>query len=726
MIRDENGKWLDSSILRSEAIKFQTDGFYCDYPKKTQGYKEYWDEQLRRCREGYKVGDVKITGHHYFYLNFSRIELTKKRKNGKGNRKVLDFPDFWDYDYEYFWWLEIARFGVLGDFSQCRELLTKKEIKDVDSGKLSDEQLDALKEDVLYNRLKLRLRAHKDYLDGGHHMIVAKARRKGFTYKNTAVMTNIYNTERNSQCVFGVAQSTLGDQGMKFVNSYLSFLNMHTAWGKRREFHNTQDHKRASYAKKKDGLVSESGYMSEIILSSFMNNSEATRGKSPYLMLYEEAGTFTNLLDVWGAAIPSMEDGDEVTGFSILFGTGGKISSDKGEFSQMFYNPEFYNLMPFVNVWDEGMSHTYCGFFFPAHWDLVGYIDEQGNSDIDGSLEYILNKRRKKLETATTADEYQKEIIEYPICPQESFITFGRMIFNIPKLDSQLRRVRAENLNLKKGVCVKLGYVENGTKVSAKPILDGSANPVLEYNTENKTDLTGCPIIYEYPIENPPRGLYKIGYDPYRQDDSTTTSLAAIIVYKGVYKGDFSRNMIVAEYVGRPATCDECDEIALKFAILYNTEVMFENNVTHTAKYFERRHKLDRLALQPDNAIRQNIKNSAVKRVFGCNLDKRMKDAGEKYLKEWLLEVIDYDENGDEITVVDRIYSIGLLEELIKYNKKGNFDRVCALFQIMFQLQDEELEHVYGQEKTLKTMSMELERLQLFKKNNTFARNLNF
>jgi hypothetical protein len=715
--------WKDTDCFRKAVLGFVRDRVYCEYAPGTTDYREFWDEELRRCREGYMVKKRKITGNHYFYLNYCRI-LRVTGGKGRARRKQMFFPDFWDMDYEYFWWVEIARFGVLGELSQCRELLTEKEKADVDSGKLDDDKLLKLKEDVVYNRLGLRLRTHPDWLDGGHHMIVAKARRKGFSYKNTAMMVNIYNSIRNSQCVFGVAEKDYADQGMGMVNEYLGFLNEHTAWGKRREFQNTKDHKRASYKKVDNGMVMESGYMSEIICSSFMNNTEATRGKSPYLMLYEEAGTFPALLDVWAAAIPSMEDGDFVTGQSIVFGTGGKMSSKKGEFSKMFYNPMFYNIMPFENIWDDGQRGNWCGFFFPAHWNYVGMMDDKGNSDFDGAMQRIIETRRQKIESAVNAEEYQKYVIEYPICPQESFMSEESKVFNIPKLHEQLRRVVTEGLQQKKGICVSLRYANEGKSVKAMPILNGEANPITEYDISNRSDLTGCPIIYEYPIEDPPKGLYRIGYDPYRQDDSTARdkSLAAIIVYKGSMAEDRTRNIVVAEYVGRPETCDDCDEMALKLAILYNAEVMYENDVRHTETYFTRRHKLQYLALQPINTVSSVVKNPNRSRKYGCSLgSKQMKDAGEKYLKKWLTDVIGYDEQGNDVTTVDRIYSVGLLQELIRYYRDGNFDRVCAMFQIMFQLQDEELGKEYSRkEVTKKTMSMELANLSLFRRGSSF------
>lgn len=714
MIRDRDGKWLCSDAFRSEALRFKRDGYYCSHPKGTLDYNDYWDEQLRRCIHGYCVEGQKVTGVHYFYLNFCNIGMIDVNEaDGAGQVKGNDFPSFWDWDYEYFWWLEIARFGVLNKNSQARELLTDKERKRLESGKMTDEEKAALEADVVKNRLMLRLETKEGWLSGGHHMIVAKSRRKGFSYKNTALTANTYNTVRDSQCVIGVIDKKYAKEDMKMVGTYLDLLNDNTAWGKRREVKDQAEWKKASFMTlNEDGKPVERGYKSEIRVVSFQDNPEAANGLSPYYLLFEEVGIFNNLKSSWGASEPSLKAGKYVVGQAILYGTGGVTSDDNGEFSEMFYNPMAYNMMPFRNVWDDGHSEDYCGFFFSAAYNLEGFYDRNGNSDEAAALEYLAGERKRLLDTSNTVDAYNEYVVQFPICPKEAFKSMKKSVFNTALLEKQLGCVRAGNLQFKMGTCVKLVY--SGDRVEAKPILDGSADPIVEYRYKNR-DLTGCPIIYEYPVEDAPRGLYKIGYDPYAHDKSTGDSLGAIYVYKGILRGDFSRNIIVAEYVGRPETADDMDEIALKFAILYNTEVMFEANVEHTRKYFQRRHRLDRLCLQPAKVVSHNIKKSQSSYKFGCHIDSNMKAAGEEYVKEYLKTVLDYDENGDPVTPVNYIYSIGLLEELIKYNRDGNFDRVCALFQIMFQLQDEEIEQEYGVEEARSRID-ELLELSLFKR----------
>jgi len=243
------------------------------------------------------------------------------------------------------------------------------------------------------------------------------------------------------------------------------------------------------------------------------------------------------------------------------------------------------------------------------------------------------------------------------------------------------------------GTPVEMYYDFDAKRVVTDPILDGKADPIYRMKPSN-ISLRGCPIIYEYPMPDPPQGAYKIGFDPYRHDEGT--SLASILVYKPIIQGEYTKMQIVAEYIGRPGEADDVTHIAKMFAILYNTQIMHENEVTHVKNYFRKRKELHYLAAQPDAVISKNIKKSRVARVYGCHMNDQMKEAGEKYIRTWLLTTIDFDENGDPIRVIDKIYSIGLLEELIKYNRKGNFDRVMALMQVMFQDEEDHIGKEYS------------------------------
>src|SRR5690606_431079 len=248
MIRNSNGKWIDSNQFKSESIKYETNGTYCSAPYGSPEWYNYWQEQLRRCKEGFKIGNEKVTGHHYMYLNFTQIEIVKEGKTKAANKRTKS-PDFWDGDFDYFWCLEIAKNGLLNPQSLTRELLTEDEIYRVDNELLSEEEEKKLKEDILYKRLKLRVKIHPNYLDGGFHMIVGKSRRKGYSYKNGAICANVYNTERMAQIIIGAFEKKFlypkGTMGM--TSDYLNHLNETTGWSKSRDYVDKQDHRRASY-----------------------------------------------------------------------------------------------------------------------------------------------------------------------------------------------------------------------------------------------------------------------------------------------------------------------------------------------------------------------------------------------------------------------------------------------------------------------------------------------
>ena len=738
MIRDENGKWLNSSIFREEALKFQRNKTYITAPFGTPDWMEYWEEQLKRCISGYEVIDEdgrvhKITGHHYFYLNFTQIQIVKFEDDDESAaaEKISQNPDFWDGDYDYFWSLEIARYGFCTKNSQVPSTPEErkewnhlnKELKKIkksnynykkdETYKKLKEQRDTISNNIL-NRLGLRVKPHLDYLDGGYHMIVGKSRRKGYSYKDGAICANVYNTVRKAQVIIGAFEKKFlypkGTMGM--ASDYLNFLNEHTGWAKSRDYTDKVDHKKASYRENVNGTYIEKGYQSEIFALTFKDNPDAARGKDGKLFLLEEAGAFPNLKDSFNAIAPGLTAGAFITGQIIIFGTGGDMESGTVDYADMFYNPAAYRLLPFVNIWDENAENTTCGFFHPVTWNMEGFYDEQGNSDIEGATEFELERRRQKMEAASSSTIVEKHMQEYPFSPSEAFLTVSTNNFPVVELRNQLNRVKAENLHLSKGTPVYLTREES--KVIAKPDLENKLKPIYTYKVK-QDDISGCPIIFEYPVSNPPKGLYKIGFDPYQQDEGT--SLAAIYVYKSIHSGTYSKNIIVAEYVGRPQEADDVSRIASMLADLYNAEIMHENEVSHVKNYFRRIKRLDQLALQPDTVISKNVKASKVSRIYGMHMNEQLKDAGEKYIKDWLLQVRDYDENGNAILNLETIYSIGLLEELIQYNRKGNFDRVMAFMQVMFQCQEEELGKDYSSSENKKIKSVMAALDKMFKRN---------
>ena len=676
-IRNPQGIWINTEVFREEARKFQKYGTYCLDPWGSPDWYTYWQEQRNRIINGYTVGGVKITGDHYFYLNFCPI-LKVEDMTAKKSSKITDFPDFWDGDYNYFWAREIAFNGVVDGLGKL-QIITEDEIQ-------VEKELK-----ILYDSLQLGVKIEPKYLNGGYNLIVGKSRRKGYSYKNAAIAVKNYLCYPKSLTIFAAYEKKfLYPKGIFTMSSnYLNFINANTAWVYPKDTVDKMDHVKASTIEYRNGVKVETGFMSEIIALTFKDNADAARGKDARDVIFEESGAFGTpglLKDSYIATQDCVMAGAIKSGMITIFGTSGDMEGGTADYSEMHSNPLRFGMLPFQNIWDEDSEDMKCGFFHPITWNMEGYYDAQGNSDKEGAKKIELAERKLLLDNGATSADIQKRMQEKPLGPFEAFGMVSTNNFPVLELKRQLEIVKAKNLHMTMGTPVKLFYDYEKKKVIAEPILDGTANVIYRQKPDN-TSLEGCPVIYEYPAEIPQRGAYKIGYDPYRQDKGT--SLAAIIVYKSVIVGERTKRILVAEYVGRPSEADDVNYIARLFAELYNTTIMHENEVTHVKDYFRRRRQLHFLAYQPDEVIKKNVKNSRVNRTYGCHMIEQLKDAGEKYIKSWLLDVLDYDENGNPIRALDQIYSIGLLEELISYNRKGNFDRSMALMQVMFQDQED-------------------------------------
>ena len=67
-------------------------------------------EQLRRCAEGYTVGKYRITGDHYFFLNFYHMQTVKKDASKKTRGRAQSFPMFIAKQYEFFHYVELCEY----------------------------------------------------------------------------------------------------------------------------------------------------------------------------------------------------------------------------------------------------------------------------------------------------------------------------------------------------------------------------------------------------------------------------------------------------------------------------------------------------------------------------------------------------------------------------------------------------------------------------------------
>ena len=664
---DFNKKIVNSSKFQQAALFFKEYKCYTLAPRGTTDYIQYWDQEAERCINGYVAPDGdSITGYHYFYLNYSPIikrtdtKYTDRYGNVRTRReRILDFPDFWDGDYYFFQAVEEAE-------------------------------------------------------QQGKHLAVLKARKKGFSFKGSSMLVRNYALIKESKS-FAIASEQkflIGDGLLTKAWEIMDFIDKHTEWAKRRLTSTRMERVSGFKIKDEFGRETEQGYKSAITGMTLKNDPERVRGIRGKLVLFEESGKFPNLETAWRVSQPSMEDDDGTAfGLMIAFGTGGTEGGQFDGLKTLFYQPEAYNVLGFPNIWDDKAEETKCGYFSPFYLNMEGFdengnrifMDKDGNSLVDKAIEDTINKRNEVKNGGASQTSIDRFISERPIKPQEAVLELGKNIFPRKLLMDQLTRIRTNKKlqNMKHIVDLKWdgkGGVEAVEKKSGD---------ITTYHLKKDDKPEGSVVIWEYPITDPPFGLYIGGCDPYDHDESFTNSLGSTFIFKRVRAGEAWNDVIVAEYTGRPNTAEEYYENVRKLLIFYNARLLFENERKGIYPYFTNKHCDYLLADQPDKIITEVFKDSKVQRRKGCHMTKQIRAYGEGLILEWLME--EYEEGHLNL---ERIYSEPLIEELIENDGVRNVDRVIALCMVM--IYREELYQVKVSAAKEKNKQVELFELPLF------------
>lgn len=347
--------------------------------------------------------------------------------------------------------------------------------------------------------------------------------------------------------------------------------------------------------------------------------------------------------------------------------------------SDMFYHPEGFNCLDFDNIWDEGMADKKCGFFVPAWSNLQSdehpeCMDSDGNTNRSASVQVILEQRRIVRDSQPDETVTDRYIAEHPNTPQEAILEVGKNIFPKKQLQMQLNKLRTNTKLANMKHVVDLVWEGDGT-VKA---IEKKGGDITHYPLKKGEQPTGSVVIYEYPVKDPPYGLYIAGQDPYDQDGSLTNSLGSTFIYKRFQPGEAWSDVIVAEYSGRPDTAEEYYENVRKLLTMYNAKLLFENERKGIYPYFTNKHCDYMLADQPDKVISEIFKDSKVQRKKGCHMTKQIRSYAEGLIKEWLLE--EYEPGHPNL---ERIYSEPLIEELLLDDGVRNVDRVIALCMVM-------------------------------------------
>lgn len=477
---DFNKKIYNTDKFRQAAIFFKEHGEYTLAPRGTSDYVKFWDQETKRCLEGYTAPDGdKITGYHYFYLNYSPIikRVNTKYVDSDGvehikRERVTGFPEFWDGDY-YF-------------FNACKEAE-----------------------------------------DQGKHLAVLKARKKGFSFKGSSMLVRNYMLIEKSKN-FAIASEQkflIGDGLLTKAWEIMDFLDEKTEWAKRRLTATRMERVAGYKIKDEFGKETEKGYKSSITGITLKNDAERIRGIRGKLVLFEEGGKFPNLETAWRVAQPSMEDDDGTAfGLMIAFGTGGTEGAGFDGLKTLFYNPKAFNILEFPNIWDDNAEQTQCGYFSPIYLNMEGFdedgnykfMDKDGNSLVEDALQSVMTQRNEVKDGGATQQSIDRFISERPIKPQEAVLELGKNIFPRKLLMDQLTRIRTNKKIQNMKHIVDLSWDGDG-KVKATEKKSGD---ITTYHLKKDDKPDGSVVIWEYPIPDAPFGLYIGGCDPLTQKSS--------------------------------------------------------------------------------------------------------------------------------------------------------------------------------------------------------------
>jgi hypothetical protein len=420
------------------------------------------------------------------------------------------------------------------------------------------------------------------------------------------------------------------------------------------------------------------------------NNEEAIAGTKPRKLIIDEIGK-GNFLRGFQAAVPGFTTPFGWGCSPILTGTGGDMKKFMDAKSLMF-DVDNFNFLTYNNEKDDKRVH---GLFISYKYrmeakepsTLGAFLEQPADSDLHKISMLVSNEEKAKEITTNNLDRlkkagdriaYLKEKMYYPLEVDDIFLNEDTNIFDIEAAKRQKTRLlQAERT----GTPVILFNDEDKIGHS---FTDKQA--ISNFPLKN-SDLKDAPVvIYEFPVANPPYGLYVAGVDPYRQGQSAySSSLGAVYVYKRMHDitGEKYQDMFVASYVARPDKKETWEEQARLLIKYYNARTLCENDDISFIEYMKAKGDAHYLEKQPQ-WLMEIVPNTTVKREYGIHRSSQkiidyLHNCLKKYLEETVLT--EKDDAGNitkQILGVSKIFDPVLLEEVIQYNDQGNFDRIVA------------------------------------------------
>lgn len=669
--------------LSKAADTFDEYGTYCDYDPSTPAYESFWQRETSRRKKGvfikaklyYKdipkffdanttneereslLQPLRITGAHYTYLNYGRIERTPndkerarlKREGAEHVETVMGFPRYWDGDY---WNFKIDEFIANNKF----------------------------------------------------HLTKAKARRKGFSYKRGSQAANTINLFPNVTVTLAADQlAYLTDKGATtfMAKKCLDHFEEHTFW-RRGYISEAIDDILLGYRVSTKGLKNF-GWMSNLYSVACGKNESAAVGKKAIEIDFEEAGKFPNLQKALDVTLSNTESGAISVGTIRVYGTGGTKGANWAAFSKAFYNPKMNKMLCMENVWDINKRHEVCGFFFPQVWDCEPYV-ERGNSIIFTA--YAWDKQDK--ENHFHNNDSETHIIykaQRANTPAEAFINTTENMFASPELNLHVSDLINDNATrfFQDGWIV-INDLGNSNKAEFIPKAECIKRDIFgkgrfhEFVNQvphgSRDDTHGCVRMYYRPFlvnGEVPKDLYFTVVDAYKVDkaqkdvtDKHSLYSAQVWMRSNTITPYPNQKLLVCEYIGRLDTMEQNDIVTMGMCLMYNAECCPEAGTGETVSNFIK-YKLRRyLMLDPTNANTRKLTNPN-NNDYGIVIgDGDKKYNGLRMLKEFIYEPLSYTADGKPIRRLKSISSVRLLLECQRFTAEGNFDHISAAIVAMY------------------------------------------
>lgn len=662
ILMDISFKFINTHLYRQVAIDYEKNilkGYegkeaYAGCREGTEQYRLFWLRETERRKHGMtapcklkngQITNIRITGDHYHYLNYSRINRVPNKEEydvaiTKGllkGGKIPAFPGFWDGDYWNF---------------KLDEFIAKN----------------------------------------GFNLAKAKARRKGFSFKRGSQSANTLNLYKGVTVIF--LAYDLGYLTDEKATAYMAKKNLDwiedkTHWT--RGF-SSEDLAEISLGYKKKTTGSKKyGWGSSLLSFGCRTNTSAGVGKDAIEIDFEESGAFPNIQEVTDVTKSSTEQGGMQIGTMRWYGTAGTKGANWAGFMNIFYKPRANRAVPLENIWDKNSRMETCGFFFPQIWCYEPFLDRDGNSLLMKAFKY--DQYDKWIHEVETVDleSHLMYVGQRANSPEEAFNVGKDNIFNSPELQSHVNTVKNNSSYrfFRDGQLVVDEQDGLVFRTNAEIIKQDKSlyHPYIEQVPFNpKNDIQGCIREWHKPFKidgSVPDNLYAIVYDPVGKDKNlkevtTKNSLNAIyVVMLPNTVANSSGDIIVASYVGRKNTMEEADRICYYLSLYYNAKVFVEVDRGDTVKNFKIWKALHKLYRDPRSAINGKENNNA---GFGMVIgNDKEGDNAIIYLKDWLYESSSRNDENNLLRIFNYIYDLELLQELRMYHKLGNFDRISSL-----------------------------------------------